>query len=234
MHLWGYIVNTAAVLLGSGLGLLIGSRLQESLKKIMLSALGLATILIGMKMALGTNRLLLVVGSLIAGGIIGQLIGIEEWLERIGEKLRKRFEPTRANSDRAAGTFVLGFVSASLLFCTGPMTIVGSLEDGFAHKADLIYIKSLMDCVGAIALTTSLGVGVIFSAITVFILQGLLTYFGMFLGNSLGGQIMVEVSAAGGVLVIALGFNLLGFEKIKVGNLVPALIIAGFLAWLIL
>jgi uncharacterized membrane protein YqgA involved in biofilm formation len=234
VHLWGYIVNTATVLLGSGLGLLIGTRLPESFKKIILSALGLSTILIGMQMALGTKSLLLVVGSLIAGGIIGQLIGIEEWLERMGEKLRKRFEPANANPEQAAGVFVLGFVTASLLFCTGPMTIVGSIEDGFAQKPDLIYIKSLMDCVAAIALTTSLGIGVIFSAITVFVIQGLLTYLGMFLGSSLGEPIMVEISAVGGALVMGIGFNLLGFGKIRVGNFVPALIIAGFLAWLIL
>lgn len=234
MHLWGYIVNTATVLLGSGIGLLIGPRLPDSFKKIILSALGLSTILIGVQMALGTKSLILVVGSLIAGGIIGQLIGIEEWLERMGEKLRQRFEPIKANPEQAAGVFVLGFVTASLLFCTGPMTIVGSLEDGFAHKADLIYIKSLMDFVAAIALTTSLGIGVIFSAITVFVLQGLLTYLGMFLGSSLGEPIMVEISAVGGALVMGIGFNLLGFGKIRVGNLVPALIIAGFLAWLIL
>ena len=234
MHLWGYIVNTATVLLGSGLGLLIGPRLPESFKKIILSALGLSTILIGMQMALGTKSLILVVGSLIAGGIIGQLIGIEEWLERLGEKLRNRFEPVKTDPERATGVFVLGFVTASLLFCTGPMTIVGSLEDGFAHNANLIYIKSLMDCVAAIALTTSLGIGVIFSAITVFVLQGLLTYLGMFLGSSLGEPILIEISAVGGALVMGIGFNLLGFGKIRVGNLVPALIIAGFLAWWIL
>ena len=234
MHLWGYIVNTITVILGSGLGLLIGPRLAESFKKIILSALGLATILIGTQMALGAKRLLLVVGSLIAGGILGQWIGIEEWLERIGERLRKRFEPARINPDQAAGTFVLGFVTASLLFCTGPMTLVGSLEDGFARNANIIYIKSLMDGVAAIALTASLGIGVIFSAITVFVLQGILTYLGMFLGSSLGEAVMIEISATGGALVMGIGFNLLGFGKIKVGNLVPALFIAGLLAWWII
>lgn len=233
MHLWGYIANTITVILGSLLGLLIGERLPESIRKMLLSALGLATMLIGIRMTLETRQLLLVVGSLLGGGIIGQLIGIEEWLERIGERLRKRFEhrPSTGSDEHNASTFVLGFVSASLLFCAGPMTIVGSLQDGFAHQAELIYIKSLMDGVAAIALTASLGLGVIFSALTVLIVQGLLTYAGMILGGSLGKPVLDEISATGGVLILGIGFNLLGFGKIKVGNLLPAIILAGLLAW---
>jgi uncharacterized protein len=235
VHLWGYIVNTATVLAGSGMGLLIGGRLPDGIKKIILAALGLSTILIGLKMSLETQKLILVVGSLVAGGIVGQFIGIEEWLERIGEKLRKRFESgVLYNKEAVASTFVLGFVTASLLFCTGPMTIVGSLEDGFAHKADLIYIKSLMDCVAAIALSASMGVGVIFSAATVLIVQGFLTYAGMFLGTSLSKVIMNEISATGGALILGIGFNLLGFARIRVGNLLPALLLAAIFAALFL
>jgi uncharacterized membrane protein YqgA involved in biofilm formation len=193
-------------------------------------------------MTLKTNNLLLVVGSIVSGGIIGQLIGIEEWLERIGERLRKKFEPSRVAANNpatnlengpGASTFVLGFVTASVLFCTGPMTIVGSLEDGFAHKADLIYIKSLMDGVAAIALTASLGIGVFFSAVTVFVFQGFLTYAGMFLGSFLGEAIMSEITATGGALILGIGFNLLGFGRIKVGNFLPALLIAALFAWLV-
>jgi uncharacterized membrane protein YqgA involved in biofilm formation len=235
MHIWGYIVNTVTVLLGSGLGLLIGSRLPEQIRRIILAGLGLATILIGTQMAMGTKRLLLVVGSLVIGGIAGQLIGIEEWLEKVGESLRKRFEPeTKDKKHQGASTFVLGFVTASLLFCTGPMTIVGSLEDGFAHNADLIYIKSLMDGVAGIALTASLGIGVMFSALTVLVFQGLLTYAGSFLGGSLSRPILDEISATGGALIVGIGFNLLGFGRIKVGNFLPALLFAALLAWWIL
>lgn len=231
MHLWGFIVNTITVLAGSGLGLLAGQRLPEPIRKITLAGLGLSTILIGLQMSMATQKLILVVGSLVAGGIIGQFIGIEEFLERIGESLRRKFEPASAGNP---GTFVLGFVTASILFCAGPMTIVGSLEDGFAHKAELIYIKSLLDGVAATALTASLGIGVIFSAITVFVVQGILTYAGMALGGAIDKAIMNELSATGGALILGIGFNLLGFGHIKIGNFLPALVLAALMAWWLL
>ncbi len=235
MHLWGYIVNTLAVIAGSGLGLLAGARISDPVKKIILTALGLSTILIGIQTTVATSKVLLVVGSLVVGGIIGQLIGIEEWLERVGEKIHLKIaRPSNNDTQPAPNTFVLGFVTASLLFCAGPMTIVGSLQDGFARDANIIYIKSLMDGVAAIALTASMGVGVIFSAVTVFVMQGLLTYAGMAAGNSISKIVMDVISATGGALILGIGFNLLGFGKIKVGNLIPALFVAGILAWWLL
>jgi len=227
MHIRGYLVNTVTVLIGSGIGLTIGSKLPEKIKQIILSALGLSTLVIGAQMALKTQNLILVVGSMLVGGIIGQVIGIEEWLEKVGERLKAK---VGSNS----GTFVLGFVTASLLFCTGPMTIVGSLEDGFSGATDLIYAKSAMDAAAAVALSASLGIGVIFSAITVFLLQGALTYLGAFMGNFIQTAILTEVTAAGGVLIIGLGLNILGIAKIRVGNFLPSLVIAGILAWLVI
>ncbi len=223
MILRGYLVNTIAVLLGSGLGLLIGVRLPEKIKKIILSGLGLSTIAIGTQMALETQKLLLIVGSLILGGIIGQIIGIEEWLERVGERLKARV-------GSSSGTFVLGFVTASLLFCTGPMTLVGSLQDGYSGDADLIYIKSLMDAAAAIALTASMGIGVIFAGATVFIFQGILTYLGMAMGGAINSTVLNEISASGGVLILGIGFNILVAARIRVGNFLPALVIAALLA----
>jgi len=232
MHLWGYIVNTVTVLLGASVGMLVGNRLPEAVKKIILAGLGLSTLLIGFQMSLETKKLILVVGSILAGGALGQLIGIEEWLGRAGEQLRRRFEKAKTPAPKiSTSTFVLGFVTASILFCTGPMTLVGSLEDGFAQKADLIYIKSLLDGLAAIALTASLGIGVFFSALVVFILQGLLTYAGMFLGDFISEAIMGEITATGGALIIGIGFNLLGFGRIKVGNFMPALLLAALFAW---
>ena len=227
MYIRGYLVNTVTVLIGSGLGLLIGTRLPKPIKRIILSGLGLSTIIIGVQMALGTQKLILIVGSLVGGGIIGQIIGIEEWLERAGERLKKWV-------GSSSSTFVQGFVTASLLFCAGPMTLVGSLEDGFAGKADLIYIKSLMDGVAAIALSATMGVGVIFSVITVFIIQGMLTYLGIALGDFIGSGILNEISAVGGVLILGIGFNILDIAKIKVGNFLPALIMAALLSWWLL
>lgn len=227
MHIRGYLINTATVLAGSGLGLLIGSRLPEKIKKIILSALGLSTLVIGMQMAIGTRKLILIVGSLVLGGIIGQILGIEEWLERIGERLKIR---VKSSSD----TFVLGFVTASLLFCAGPITIVGSLQDGYAANADLIYIKSIMDGSAAVALTATLGIGVIFSAVTVFIFQGILTYLGVIMGDFIGDAVLNEITAVGGILILGIGLNLLEMARVKVGNFIPALLVAGILAWLII
>jgi uncharacterized membrane protein YqgA involved in biofilm formation len=227
MHIPGYLVNTVTVLAGSGIGLLIGSRLPEKIKTIILSGLGLSTIVIGMQMALKTQKLLLIIGALVLGGIAGQIIGIEEWLKRIGERLK-------AKVGSSSKTFVLGFVTASLLYCTGPMTLVGSLEDGYAGIADLIYMKSLMDGAAAIALTASLGSGVVFAGLTVFIIQGSLTYLGMVMGDFMRPGVLNEISATGGVLILGIGFNILGVAKIRVGNFLPGLILAALLAWLIL
>lgn len=227
MYLRGYLINTFTVLIGSGLGLLIGAKLPEKIRKIILSGLGLSTIIIGTKMALETRELLLVVGSLILGGILGQVVGIEEWLERMGERLKVKV-------GSKSGTFVLGFVTASLLFCVGPMTIVGSLEDGYSGNADLIYLKSVMDGAAAVALTASMGIGVIFSALTVLIFQGALTYLGMAMGDFITATVLNELSATGGILILGIGFNILGVAKIRVGNFLPALLLAALFAWWLL
>lgn len=224
MHVPGYLVNTASVTAGSALGALAGTRLPEKIKQIVLSGIGLATIIIGVQMALETKDLRLMLGSLLLGGIIGQIIGVEEWLERLGEKLKRRIGST-------SGTFVLGFVTASILFCAGPLTIVGSLEDGYAGIADLIYVKSIMDGVAAVALTASMGIGVIFAAATVLIFQGALTYLGMAMGSFIGDAVLNEVSAVGGLIILGIGFNFLTGAGIKVGNFIPALAVVALMAW---
>lgn len=227
MHIYGFLVNTATVILGTAIGFMAGARLPEKIKKIIFMGLGLSTVVIGAQMALGTKNLFLVVGSTIIGGIIGQIIGIEEWLERIGERLKSKV-------GSPSSTFVLGFVTASLLFCTGPLTIVGSLEDGFIQKANLIYIKSVLDGVAAIALTASLGIGVIFSALTVFIVQGVLTGLGAVMGKFISEVVLNEISASGGVLIMGIGFNMLTNAKIPVGNFIPALAVVAVTAWLVI
>jgi uncharacterized membrane protein YqgA involved in biofilm formation len=224
MHIWGYLVNTVTVLIGSGMGLLIGRRLSQPIKRIILAGIGLSSLVIGMQMALETRKLILMVGSLVVGGILGQMIGIEEWLEKLGERIKKRV-------GSESSTFVLGFVTASLLFCTGPMTVVGSLEDGFSGKGDLIYIKSIMDGVSSTALTATLGIGVIFSALTVVVIQGSLTYLGMAMGDSFNVIVLNEISAVGGVLILGIGINLLEIGRIRIGNFLPALVVAGFASW---
>lgn len=227
MHIYGFLINTATVIMGTGIGAFAGARLPENITKIIFMALGLSTVIIGAEMALKSRILYPMLGSVIVGGILGQLIGIEEYLERVGERLKKK---VGSNST----TFVLGFVTASLLFCTGPMTIVGSLEDGFAQNAGLIYMKSALDGIASIALSASLGIGVIFSAATVFVFQGLLTGLGAGLGNFVSETVLNEIRAAGGVLIMGIGFNMLTNSRIRVGNFIPALGVVVIAAWVLL
>jgi len=223
----GFLVNTATVIAGSGLGLLAGVRLRDKYKNIVLNSLGLVTILIGVRMAIKTENILIMVVALVGGGLIGQWLEIEEHLERFGEYLKMK-------AGSSAERFVLGFVTAALLFCVGPMTVVGSFEDGLYNKGELIYIKSLMDGFASIALTAAFGLGVIFSAIVVFLYQGALTFLARYLQAGLSEVVVNEMSAAGGIIIIGIGINVLGITKIKVGNLILALPLAAIIAGLAL
>lgn len=206
--------------------MLIGNKLHEKYKTIVLNGLGLITILIGIKMAIQTEEVMIVVGSIVLGGLLGQLLHIEENIEQFGEYLKKK-----SGSDSKG--FVLGFVTASLLFCVGPMTAVGSFEDGLTGKGELIYIKSIMDMFSGMALASALGAGVIFSAIFVFIFQGALTLFAQYFHNFLSEPVVNEMSATGGVMLLGIALNLLGLKKIKVANYLPALLLAAVIAWVV-
>ena len=223
--MFAFLVNTATVIVGSSLGLLFGPKLKDKYKSIVLYSLGLVTIVIGVSMAIKSKSIMLIVGSMILGALGGQWLAIEERLEKTGEYIKKR-------AGSSAEQFVLGFVTASLLFCVGPMTVVGSFEDGLYGKGELIYIKSLMDGFASIALSAALGAGVLFSAIIVLVYQGALTFLARYLQGALSEPVVNEMSAAGGVIVIGIGINVLGLARIKVGNMIPALPIAAVLAWL--
>jgi uncharacterized membrane protein YqgA involved in biofilm formation len=219
----GTLVNTATVIIGSLVGLAVGSRFTDKIKTIVLQALGLCTLLIGMKMASKTENILLVIGSLALGGITGELLKIEDGLEKIGNTIRSKVKSE-------SKTFVLGFVTASLVFCVGPMTIVGSLEDGISGHADTLYAKSMLDGFASIAFASSLGVGVFFSFLTVLVFQGALTLLGSQLTFLLNPRILNELTATGGLMILGIGFYLLDIKRIKVGNFLPALIFVVILA----
>lgn len=221
----GTLVNTTTVIIGSGLGLWVGHRLPENIKRIVLQAMGLVTILLGIQMALKTESALIMIGSLVLGGITGELLKIEQSLENVGEYLKRRVKSE-------SGNFVLGFVSASLLFCVGPMTVVGSLEDGLFGKADLLYIKSVLDGFASLVLSSGLGIGVLFSFLTVLIFQGSLTLLGNELEFILQENIINEMSAAGGLLIVGIGLQLLDIKRIRVANLLPTLVYAVVFAYL--
>ena len=219
----GTLVNTAAVVLGSLIGMAVGSRLPEKVKQIVMNGLGLCTLLIGFKMAFKGEQILLIIGSLILGGIIGELLDIESWLERLGEKIKKRVK-----SD--SGNFVVGFVTASLVFCVGPMTVVGSIDDGIRGDASILYAKSVLDGFASIAFASGLGIGVLFSAVTVLVYQGLLTLLGQKLSFLLSGHVINELTATGGLMIVGIGLLLLDIKRVKVGNFLPALVVVIILA----
>jgi uncharacterized membrane protein YqgA involved in biofilm formation len=212
----GTIVNTATILSGSFVGLAAGKRLPKRIKDILMQALGLSVILIGLKMAMSGDQLLLTVGSVVLGGIAGELIGIERYLERFANWMKKTLH---SNSSK----FVEGFVSASLLYLVGAMTIVGTIQDGISHDPNTLYVKALLDGVASIALASSLGVGVAFSALPVFVVQGSLTFAATHLAFLQSPEVLGAVTSTGGLLILAIGLNLLEIKKIRTGNLLPAI-----------
>jgi len=211
-------VNVVAVLFGSGIGLAVGNRLPERLQRIITTGLGLSTLLIGMQMALKVQNMLVLIASMVIGGVVGELLGIEAGLERAGEWLKSR---ARSSS----GTFVTGFVTASLVFCVGPMTIVGSIQEGMSGNPEIIYTKSMLDGAASVAFASSLGIGVSFAAVTVLVLQGALTLLGAQLAFLLRAEILNELTATGGLLILAIGFLLLDVKRVRVANLLPALVV---------
>jgi uncharacterized membrane protein YqgA involved in biofilm formation len=198
---------------------MIGKRLPGRVKTIVMQALGLSVILIGLQMALSGTRPLLVIGSLLLGAVTGELMDIEGRIAVVGEWLKRRF---RSESS----TFVQGFVTASILYCTGAMVIVGSIRDGTVGDPSILYIKSLLDGVASIAFASSLGVGVAFSALSVFAIQGAITLLASKLSFLQGPGVIEAVTATGGLLILGIGINILEIKQIRVGNLVPALVYA--------
>lgn len=215
----GTIVNTGAIIAGSLIGMAAGRRIPERIKTILMQTLGLSTLLIGLQMALSAQKVIPIVGSLLLGALTGEALRIEDGLEHIGHWLKKR-----ARSD--SSTFVEGFVTASLLYCTGAMVIVGSIQDGTTGDATTLYIKAMLDGVASIAFASTLGTGVIFSAVSVFLVQGSITLLASKLAFLQEPAVLNAVTSTGGLLIVAIAINLLNLAKIRIGNLLPALLYA--------
>jgi len=178
-----------------------------------------------MQMAIKADNILLVIFSLVIGGVIGEIIDIEAGLERFGERIKRKFK-----SNNTSERFVEGFLTASLLYCVGSMAIMGAIKEGLSGNPDILYAKSLLDGVTSIAFTAAMGIGVLFSAIPVFLYQGGITLLSRTIKDFLSPEIINEMTAVGGILIWGIGFGLLGIKKIKVGNLLPAILVAAFLA----
>lgn len=215
----GTIANTAAVVAGSIVGVSAGRYISESLKQFLMQALGLAVVVIALKMALSGENLIPSVACLLLGALTGEIMRIERGVERIGEYLKARF-------GSASSTFVQGFVSATLLYITGAMTIIGCIQDGTAGNPDTLFLKSLLDGVASIALASTLGIGVAFSAGSVFVVQGSLTVLATQLAFLQEPAVLSSITTTGGMIILGIGINLLGLTTIRVGNLIPALVYA--------
>ena len=220
------LVNTVAVLIGSSIGLLLHKRISERYRSILFQAIGLATIAIGLKDALRTQELPLLALSMIVGGLLGEWIDIEKRMQDMGDILKrvmKRDEDSR---------FVEGFVFSSILFCSGAMTVVGCFRAGVEGNGDLLYTKSVLDGHASIFLAGAMGAGVLASSSTILLFQGLLTLVFMAVGTSLPDYVITEVGAVGGLLIVAISINLLELGRVRVGNLMPGMLVAGIFVWI--
>jgi uncharacterized protein len=220
----GTLVNVATVIAGTAIGLLLKSRMPEKLVKTVFQALGLFTLVIGFIMALKVNSLLIVVFSLVLGAIVGELIDLEVYADRAGARLKKSI---KVGGDK----FSEGLLTAFLMFCMGSMTILGAFDEGMKNDSTLLITKAVMDGFSSIALASALGIGVGFSVIPLLIYQGGLTIFASYLGAFFSEPMIMELTATGGILLIGLGINILEIKKIKVFNLLPALVFVVFFAW---
>lgn len=216
----GSIVNALAIIAGGGLGLLLKSGLPERFNKTLMQALGLSVLLIGLQgaMSMQGEDTLLIIFSLVIGGCIGEAINIEQKLEDFGHAVQNRFE-------KLGGSFSKGFVTASLIYCVGSMAIMGALQGGLEGKHDILFAKSVLDGVLSVVFASTLGVGVVASSVPVLLYQGTITLGASFLKPLLIPAVVSQMSVAGGLLIAAIGINIMELGRIKVGNLLPAVFI---------
>jgi uncharacterized protein len=256
----GTLLNVATVLVGSGLGLALGHRLPHRTRDVVTDSLGLVTLLVAalsagavldrqLTAAVGSAGVLIVLGSLLVGSIVGSLLRIEERLETLGAAVQRRFTRSTAvlqSTPPDVGTavaadgevearerFVQGFLTASLVFCVGPLTILGSLDDGLGRGIDLLALKATLDGFAAIAFASAFGLGVALSAVTIAVVQGVLTVLGWALGDLLPEAHVSALTATGGLLLVGIGIRLLRLREVPVGDMLPALLVAPLLTQLV-
>jgi hypothetical protein len=234
VHLTGTLVNAATVLVGTAIGTLLGDRLPERIRETVMHGLGLFVVALGVVEStkafsgplatFSRASAVIVLGSVLVGGVIGELLRIEDHLTSLGERLRRRFASGAEGEDRSR--FIEGFVIASLVFCVGPLTVLGSIQDGLRGDSQLLIIKSVLDGFAALAFSAALGWGVGFSVITILVYQGALSLAAGSVAGGFSPAMIASMTAAGGLLVLAIGLRLLELRTIRVGNLLPALVLA--------
>jgi len=223
----GTLINTLTVLAGGGLGLLIGDKIPDRVRVIIVQVIGLVTLAIGLRDVMNTDNMVFPLVGMVIGAIIGEFLKIEDRLALLGDLLRRKFAKNAGESK-----FVNGFVTATLLFCIGPLTILGAIEDASGKTPQLYIIKGTLDGFMMIIFSALYGVGALFSAVSVFVVQGTLTVFGASLDSLLDDRMRLELFAAGGLAVMAIGINLLEIKKIRLGSLLPGLILTPILVWI--
>ena len=223
----GTLINTATVLIGGSVGLIIGDRIPERIRTIVVQVIGLVTLGLGLGDVLKTHNMVFPLVGMVLGGIVGELLAIERRLEGLGEVIRRRFA-----RNQEPGRFVNGFITATLLFCIGPLTILGAMQDATGVTPQLYIIKGTLDGFMNVIFGAIYGVGAVFSALSVFVVQGSLTLGGSALDNLLNDRMRIELFSAGGFAVMAIGLNLLEIKKIRLGSLLPGLVITPVLVWL--
>jgi uncharacterized membrane protein YqgA involved in biofilm formation len=214
----GTFVNTGAVIVGSLIGYFFKNLIPERYSDTIMKAISLGVILIGLQMALEVQNILLMIFSLFLGSLIGEIINIEEGLDKAGDFVEKKLSKIK-------GDISQGFVAATLLYCTGSMAIVGAIEGGLLGKHDILIAKSFLDGVVSIALAASLGIGVLFSSLSVLLYQGTIVLIAGLAKNLLTDVVVNEMSAVGGLLIMAIGLNFLLKDRIRIGNLLPAMFV---------
>ncbi len=228
----GTLLNIATVLIGGVIGLLFGARIPERLKSTIIAGMGLFTAALGLQMFLKTENSLIVLGALLIGTLLGEWWRIEDGLQNLGKFLEQRF--SKQEAEDGSNRFVRGFLTASLLFCVGPVTILGSIQDGLTGNYNLLAAKSVLDGFGAMAFASTLGVGVLFSTIIILAYQGGISLLAAQLSSILTPRMMNELTATGGVILVGLAISsLLEIKKIRVGNMLPGLAIAPLIVWIL-
>jgi len=217
------LINTFSVIVGSVIGMILKGRLKDSYKQRMFQAVGVVTLIIGVKMGLEANEFIVVLAALALGGVIGQWIGIEERIGRLANRIEKSEGETH---------FVKGFVTATVLFVVGPMTILGCFAAGIEADPSLLLLKSALDFIAAIILSSLYGLGVLFSAASVFVIQGLLVTFASQLTILSLPQYLNDFTGVGGAILLVIGFGLTEIKEMKAGNFLPALGIVVFFDWI--
>jgi uncharacterized membrane protein YqgA involved in biofilm formation len=216
----GTLLNAATVLVGGLLGTLLGDRLPARLRENVVRGVGLFTLAMGVKFAIDTSNLLFMLGAMLLGGVIGSLLGVDARLNQLGETLQRRFDRGRAS------TVAEGFVTASIVFCVGPLTFLGSIQNGLSGDASLLVVKSVLDGFTAIALAATLGWGVLLTIPLILLYQGGLALGASLFSGVLTGLQLREMSAVGGLLIIGVGLKLLSIRDVKVADFLPAIIVS--------